>query len=93
MRNVWPAPAPAISSDFTILAMMSAYIAVWLRQQREPIVQPTARRISMRVAAAVAMFGALGLVLGWVFFAWSTPDYPCFLWIVDDETHCGGKAR
>ena len=46
-----------------------------------------------RAAAAIATFVVLGLALGYVFYAWSTPDYPCFLWIVDAETRCGGKAR
>lgn len=83
--------APAISSEFTVLAMLSAYGAVWLRQRGH--VMPSVKQVLARGAAAVAVFVLLGLVLGWIFFTWSTPDYPCFLWIVDrQKTRCGGKA-
>jgi hypothetical protein len=85
--------APAISSQFTVVAMLAAYVAVWLGQLRHHVVRPMAYQIAMRGAAAVGMFAVLGLALGWLFYAYSTPEYPCFLWIVDEETHCGGKAR
>ena len=43
-----------------------------------------------RAAAAIAAFLLAGLGLGLAFYRGT--DYPCFLWIVDDATRCGGKA-
>ena len=81
-----------ISSEFTVLAMLAAYSAVWLWQVRDRVVQSAARQIVARISAAIGTFALLGLGLGWVFYVWSTPEYPCFLWIVDEATRCGGKA-
>ncbi len=43
----------------------------------------------MFVTPAV-VFGVYGFIMALVFYFGS--DYPCFLWIVDSETRCGGKA-
>lgn len=83
---------PAISSNVAVILMLAAYGAVWLRQLREHAPGPVTRQLGQRATAAACAFAVHGLVLGWLFFAWSTPDYPCFLWIVDDATRCGGKA-
>ena len=83
--------APAISSEFTVVAMFVAYAAVWFRQLLQHV-EPTVWRLASRVVAAFGTFVGQALVLGWIFFAFSTPEYPCFLWIVDPETRCGGKA-
>lgn len=86
--------APAISSQATVLVMVCAYAgAAWYQsRRRSPFFNPSIFQLVGRAAAAVCAFFAAGLVLAWVFYAWSTPAYPCFLWVVDAETHCGGKA-
>lgn len=51
---------------------------------------PSLRVRAARAAAAIAAFLLAGFALGLAFYRGT--DYPCFLWIVDDATRCGGKA-
>ena len=42
------------------------------------------------VGAPILTFFVYNFFMGMVFFLGT--DYPCFLWIIDEETRCGGKA-
>lgn len=50
----------------------------------------TPQQLAVRATVAAAAFVMWGLGMG---LLWKVQTgYPCFLWIVDVETHCGGKA-
>ncbi len=52
-----------------------------------------ARLLAGRVMAALLTFVALGLAMGFIFYAFSEPIYPCFLFIVDNATECGFRGQ
>ena len=91
----------AIKDNFTVCAMVLAYIGTWLAQSRglaqlrKGVVVPRSSAclsVLTRATAAMLTFVLLGFVLGLVFYLGT--DYPCFLFIVDDGpegTLCGWR--
>ena len=95
----------AIKDNFTVSAMVLAYVITWLAQTVGPSASPLLPKggivarpsvclpILTRATAAMLTFALLGFVLGLVFYLGT--DYPCFLFIVDDGpegTLCGWRT-
>ena len=95
----------AIKDNFTVSAMVLAYVITWLAQTVGPSASPLLPKggivarpsvclpILTRATAAMLTFALLGFVLGLVFYLGT--DYPCFLFIVDvgpEGTLCGWRT-
>ena len=53
------------------------------------VVRLSSSRIAYPSYAALGTFLVWGFLMGFTFYI--NTDYPCFLWIVDENTECGFK--
>mmetsp|Transcript_72810 Transcript_72810/g.193494 ORF Transcript_72810/g.193494 Transcript_72810/m.193494 type:complete len:160 (+) Transcript_72810:116-595(+) len=71
--------APAITGKFTVALMLLVYAFAWAKHSGH----------LGRSAAALATFVGWGFLMGLTFYLGT--DYPCFLFIEDEQTRCGFK--
>ena len=80
-----------------MLVMALVWLALLLRHRKTWKLNPAVSFTSLacagqRYAGAVAGFFLWCLAMALLWVLGDGTSYPCFLWVVDEETRCGGKA-